>query len=141
MAAIDFTKALADPPDLQLESVGLPRRPKTAAPAVELPNQLLSARRAFQTRDDLVSGRRDLNNSINDEDFELIGSLALQPSTDNIAIEFDVSVAARTELGIDLEDEALFTKFRNPQLARSLAVQYLVAMGLEQTLEEDVREF
>jgi len=141
MAEINFSEALADPPDLTVEPLGIPRRPRPPLPAVEIPNQLLSARRSFETRDELLTGQRDLNDPVNDEDFLLVGSLAVQPSTETVKIEFDVSVATRTELGLDPEDQSLFIKFRNPQLARSLSVQYLVAMGLEQVLEEDVREF
>ena len=59
MAEIDFSEATADPADLSLEPVDIPRRPVEPTPTVEIPNQLLSARRAFETRDDLASGERE----------------------------------------------------------------------------------
>ena len=141
MAEIDFAQATAEPADLSLEPVNIPRRPVTPDPTVEIPDQLLSARRAFEARDDLASGKRNLNDPINDESFELVGPLAMQIPAEEIKIELDVSNQTRGELDLDLEDPALFTRFRNPQLARTLSVQYLVAMGLEQELQEDVREF
>ena len=141
MAAIDFAQATAEPETLSLEPVDLPRRPVTPDPTVEIPDQLLSARRSFEARDDLASGKRNLNDPINDEAFQLAGSLAMQIPAEEIKIELDVSNTTRGALGLDLEDPALFTRFRNPQLSRTLSVQYLVAMGLEQELQEDVREF
>lgn len=141
MAEINFVEATAEPADLSLEPVDLPRRPVTPDPTVEIPDQLLSARRSFEARDDLASGKRNLNDSINDDAFRLAGSLAMQISSEEIKIELDVSNQTRGELDLDLEDPALFTRFRNPQLSRTLSVQYLVAMGLEQELQDDLREF
>ena len=101
MAAIDFTQATAEPEDLSLEPVDLPRRPVTPDPTVEIPDQLLSARRSFEARDDLASGKRNLNDPINDEAFQLAGSLAMQIPAEEIKIELDVSNTTRGELGLD----------------------------------------
>lgn len=141
MSEIDFAAASEDPENLSLEPVDLPRRPKPPDPTREIPNQLLSARRAFELRDDFVSGKRDLTDPINDEAFELTGRLARTPTEEEIDVEVDLSNTTRSDLGLDLEDEALFRRFRSPQVARTLATQYLIAMGLEQVFTEQVEEF
>lgn len=141
MSEIDFAAASEDPENLSLEPVDLPRRPKAPDPTREIPNQLLSARRAFELRDDFVSGERDLTSQVNDEAFELTGRLARTPTEEEIDVEVDLSNTTRSDLGLDLEDEALFRRFRSPQVARTLATQYLIAMGLEQVFTEQVEEF
>ncbi len=137
---IDFDKALADPPDLTAEAPEIPRRPKVPVPVRPIENQLLSAKRAFDMRDDFSNGFRDVNSDVNDESFALFGPITIAPTSDQINIELDKSNTDRAELGIDPIDENVFRRFRDPENARTLASQFVIAMGLEQVLGQDLTE-
>lgn len=136
---IDFEKANADPPDLTPDPPKLPRRPQPPIPARDVSDQLFAAIRAFELRDSFSAGERELQNSVNDEKFEVIGSLAKPLSEEELNVEVDQSNRDRDELGITRENEALFRRFRSPDLSKNLGIQYLVAMGLEDEFAETLR--
>lgn len=137
---INFDEALADPEDLQLAPPEIPGRPVEAPTRQrDIPGQLLSATRAWELRDKFSSGERDLDNPVNDDNFALPPSLEEKPTAEQIEIELAQSNSDRDELGVDRVGDALFTQFRDPGLSRSLIVQFLDAMGLENEFHEDLR--
>ncbi len=136
---INFDRALADPLDLTIEAPKLPRRPESdEVPKRNIPNQLLSAAAAWELRDNFTSGKRDPNNIVNDDAFQLPASLEANPTQEQVEIERLQSNQTRDELGIDRINEGLFEQFRNPTTSRNLMVDFVEAMGLETEFQEDL---
>jgi hypothetical protein len=138
---IDFDEALADPPDLTLEPPVLVDPPiiKEVLPKRDIPNQLLSAARAWELRDEFASGRRDPNNRINVTEFALPASLQRRPNSEQLDAEIRESNETRDLLGVERINEGVFRQFRDPSNSRETIVQFLIAMGLEVQFEEDLR--
>jgi len=105
---INFDEALADPPDLTPEPPRFPRRPQPPVPARQIEDQLFSAKRAFELRDEFATGMRDLTSPVIDDSFELIGGLLRAPSNEELTEEIETSNKERDTLGLEREDEDLF---------------------------------
>ncbi|KKN70462.1 hypothetical protein LCGC14_0430400 [marine sediment metagenome] len=137
---INFAQALAEPERLQVAPPEIPGRPvDVEIREREIPGQLFSATKAWELRDRLVSGERDLNNPVNDNNFALPPSLEVKPTSDQVDMEVEESNEDRDEIGVDRIEESLFRQFRDPGLSRDLIVRFLDAMGLENEFHEDLR--
>ncbi len=117
------------------------RTPPTLATSLgqrPVPNQVLSGLFAFDIRDRLISGQRDLFSEINRNRFERRGVQAITPTSDEIQIEIEDSQESRADLGLDPIDESLFAQLRAPGLAPTVIADFIQAMGYEQTFVDDV---
>jgi hypothetical protein len=137
---------------LDFEKINAPAAPLPLLPPLErqppvlaseqgqrlVENQLLSALFAFDMRDRLISGQRDLFSEENNNRFERRGDLSITPTSDEIQQEIDASQESRADLGLDPIDESLFAQLRAPGLAPTVIADFLQAMGYEQTYVDDV---
>jgi hypothetical protein len=137
---LDFEKINAPPAPLPL----IPPQERTPPkPAVKegqraVEGQLLSAIFAWDMRDRLISAQRDLFSEVNRNRFELKGILAVTPTSDEVAQEFQASQEVRADLGLDPIDESLYTQLRPPGIAPTVIADFIQAMGYEQTFSDDV---
>lgn len=138
---INFSEALADPPDLVPDPPEeMPRLPLTLEPTRSVENQLVSAAFSHALRDDFQGGFRDVTDPINNDAFALFGTLSQRPNDEAVVVELNQSNTDRAALGLDPIDPDLFVRFRGPDLARSLANEIVIAMGMEQEFTETLTE-